>query len=185
MNMPAPGHADPADGAEPTVDESAQQEAWGIVPAAKVDSAVYVPEEAAPIGPGPSPGGRDVDALKYEMARLPRDVTASITWYMEKHGVSQRQLAASMGVTPGRVSQILSGDENLTLRTLAAVCVGLAAHFEVDLVPNKGEEAPRAGNDNFLSDRAVVTDAAPPVASIDGPGPPLVIQAEEQVPYYR
>ena len=73
------------------------------------------------------------------MARLPRDVTTAVTWYMEENGISQRTLADNMDVTPGRVSQILSGDENLTLRTLAAVCVGLGAHFEVDLVSNNQE----------------------------------------------
>lgn len=91
-------------------------------------------------GPGAGPGGHDVSALEYEMARLPRDVTTAVTWYMDENDVSQRQLADNMGLTPGRVSQILSGDENLTLRTLAAVCVGLGAHFQVDLVSNQVAE---------------------------------------------
>jgi DNA-binding phage protein len=38
-----------------------------------------------------------------------------------------------MGVSPGRVSQILSGDENLTLRTLSSVVTALGAEFEVNL----------------------------------------------------
>ena len=93
--------------------------------------------------PGPAGGGdgRDRNALEYEMARLPRDVTRAISWYMEEKGISQRRLAERMKITPGRVSQILSGDENLTLRTLAAVCVGLGAHFQIDLVANTGKEA--------------------------------------------
>jgi transcriptional regulator with XRE-family HTH domain len=85
--------------------------------------------------------GPDRSVLEYELARLPREVTTAITWYMEEKRISQRELAKRMKVTPGRVSQILSGDENLTLRSLAAVCVGLGAHFQVDLVPNTGEEA--------------------------------------------
>jgi transcriptional regulator with XRE-family HTH domain len=89
----------------------------------------------------PSHDGPDRSVLEYELARLPRDVTTAITWYMEEKRISQRELARRMKITPGRVSQILSGDENLTLRSLAAVCVGLGAHFQIDLVPNTGEEA--------------------------------------------
>jgi transcriptional regulator with XRE-family HTH domain len=89
----------------------------------------------------PSHDGTDRSLLEYELARLPREVTTAITWYMEEERISQRELAKRMKITPGRVSQILSGDENLTLRTLAAVCAGLGAHFQVDLVPNTGEEA--------------------------------------------
>lgn len=73
----------------------------------------------------------------YEIARLPREVTTAVTWYMKEHKVSKQELARRMGVTPGRVSQILSGDENLTLRTLAVVCSALDARVQVDLVPAK------------------------------------------------
>jgi transcriptional regulator with XRE-family HTH domain len=38
-----------------------------------------------------------------------------------------------MGVSPGRVSQILSGDENLTLRTVGAVLDALGTRFEFSL----------------------------------------------------
>jgi len=89
-------------------------------------------------------GGGRADAndhLEYELARLPRDVTTAITWYMKENDVTRRELAARMSVTPGRVSQILSGDENLTLRTLAAVCVALDAHLQVDVVPNSAAGA--------------------------------------------
>src|SRR5215471_16810605 len=64
------------------------------------------------------------------LRRTPRDTSASpdlvravvdeVSWYMSQHKVSRADLAQSMGVSPGRVSQILSGDENLTLRTLSA-----------------------------------------------------------------
>jgi hypothetical protein len=46
-----------------------------------------------------------------------------------------------MGVSPGRVSQILSGGENLTLRTLGAVVAALGGCLEVTLRPrNEGDE---------------------------------------------
>jgi hypothetical protein len=43
-----------------------------------------------------------------------------------------------MGVSPGRVSQILSGDENLTLRTISGVLAALGAELEVTLHPVDG-----------------------------------------------
>lgn len=76
------------------------------------------------------------ERLDYERARLSRDVTTAITWYMRERGITQDELAAIMGVSAGRVSQILNGDDSLTLREIAAVCVALDAHFEISLVPN-------------------------------------------------
>lgn len=64
---------------------------------------------------------------------LAQGVVDEITWYMREHKVSRAELAASMGVSPGRVSQILSGDENLTLRTLGAVVDALGARLELTL----------------------------------------------------
>ena len=81
------------------------------------------------------------DQLDYELDRLPGEVATAVTWFMEQHKIDRAQLATLLDVTRGRVSQILSGDENLTLRTLAAVAAALDAHFEVRLVSN-GEKVP-------------------------------------------
>ena len=64
---------------------------------------------------------------------LVRAVVDEVIWFMSEHKVSRADLAQSMGVSPGRVSQILSGDENLTLRTLSSVVTALGAEFEVNL----------------------------------------------------
>jgi transcriptional regulator with XRE-family HTH domain len=81
----------------------------------------------------------DRAALKRELARLPREVTTEITWRMKQLDVNKAELARRMDVSPGRVSQILSGDENVTLRTLASVCVALDAQMEVKIVGNEGD----------------------------------------------
>ena len=47
------------------------------------------------------------------------DVSASVHHRMSELGITNKELAQRLGVTPGRVSQILKGDENLTLKTLA------------------------------------------------------------------
>jgi transcriptional regulator with XRE-family HTH domain len=112
-----------------------------------------------------SRAGQDREALNRELARVPRDVTTAITWCMKQQGVNKAELARAMGVTPGRVSQILSGDGNLTLHTLAAVCAALDARLNVELVPHRGNFLPDEG---YPRSSASPENAAPPVA------PPVV-----------
>jgi transcriptional regulator with XRE-family HTH domain len=68
-----------------------------------------------------------------EVGGLAQEVVDEITWYMREHKISRSDLAASLGVSAGRVSQILSGDENLTLRTLGAVVDALGARLQFSL----------------------------------------------------
>ncbi|GGP99748.1 helix-turn-helix transcriptional regulator [Streptomyces sp. NPDC002132] len=76
------------------------------------------------------------ERLTAELARLPRDVTVEISRLQRASGLTQSALAARMGVTQGRVSQVLSGDANATLRTLASAAAALDAHFVIRLEPN-------------------------------------------------
>ncbi len=71
-----------------------------------------------------------------EAVGLQQEVVDEITWYMREHKVTRSDLAGAMGVSAGRVSQILSGGENLTLRTLGSVVSALGARFEVTLHPD-------------------------------------------------
>ena len=96
----------------------------------------------------------------YDLARLPRDVITEVTWYMEENDITRRELADRLHITPGRVSQILSGGENLTLRTLAAVCGALDAHFDVELVPNKSAAPVSAHTERVAVPRAFRPAAA-------------------------
>jgi hypothetical protein len=93
----------------------------------------------------PRPGasaGRDTDASDSEGGDGPADLTRvfadEVSWYMSEHKVTRADLAQAMGVSPGRVSQILSGDENLTLRTISGVLAALGAELEVILHPVDG-----------------------------------------------
>jgi transcriptional regulator with XRE-family HTH domain len=84
------------------------------------------------------------DRMDYEVARVPRELTTAVTWYMEQKGVGKDVLAERLGVAPGRVSQILSGDENLTVCSLAAVCAALDARLEAKLVDDgRGDRSDR------------------------------------------
>ena len=73
-----------------------------------------------------------------EMLALVTQLTNEINWYMRERDLTRADLAARMGVSPGRVSQILGGGENLTLRTLAALSTALDARFDIELSPLKG-----------------------------------------------
>jgi transcriptional regulator with XRE-family HTH domain len=93
-------------------------------------------------GLGVSPDQRATDSqIDEEMLALVTQLTNEINWHMRERGLSRADLAARMGVSPGRVSQILGGGENLTLRTLAALSTALDARFEIQLGTLKAEDA--------------------------------------------
>jgi len=95
----------------------------------------------------------------YEATRLAHDVVWQITRHMAEHGVTRAALAQQMKVTPGRISQILSGDGNLTLKTLAAVTRALDAQAEIRIV----------SRDAYSDDGVAAADR---VRSGAGPGSP-------------
>jgi len=106
-------------------------------------------------GTGASPGHRAVEAeIDDEMLTLVTELTNEINWYMRERGLTRADLAARMGVSPGRVSQILGGTENLTLRTLAALSTALDARFDIELSALKG-------GDTYRSRATAQAEAAP------------------------
>jgi transcriptional regulator with XRE-family HTH domain len=76
------------------------------------------------------------DSFDDDTVGLQQEICDEITWYMREHKVTRADLAGAMGVSPGRVSQILSGGENLTLRTLGSVVTALGARLEITLAPH-------------------------------------------------
>jgi transcriptional regulator with XRE-family HTH domain len=93
-------------------------------------------------GLGVSPDQKATDTqVDEEMLALVTQLTNEINWHMAELGISRADLAARMGVSPGRVSQILGGGENLTLRTLAALSTALDARFDIQLSALKTEDA--------------------------------------------
>lgn len=89
--------------------------------------------------PGVSSSQQALEArIDEELSRLVTEFTNEINWHMREHDVTRAEVANRMGVSPGRVSQILSGGENLTLRTLASVTTALDARCEIALRPIEG-----------------------------------------------
>jgi transcriptional regulator with XRE-family HTH domain len=87
---------------------------------------------------GASPDHRAVETqIDDEMLAFGTELINEINWYMRERDLTRAELAERMRVSPGRVSQILSGGENLTLRTLAALSTALDARFSIELLPVK------------------------------------------------
>jgi transcriptional regulator with XRE-family HTH domain len=72
-----------------------------------------------------------------ELSLLITQLMNEINWHMRERGLTRADLASRMGVSPGRISQVLSGGENLTLRTLASLAAALDARFETELRPQE------------------------------------------------
>jgi transcriptional regulator with XRE-family HTH domain len=75
-----------------------------------------------------------------ELLTLVTQLTNEINWCLRERGLTRADLAGRMGVSPGRVSQILGGGENLTLRTLAAISTALDARFDIELSAFKTDD---------------------------------------------
>lgn len=68
----------------------------------------------------------------YEEELLLGEATENVSALLRSLGISQRELARRLNVSEARVSQIVSGAENLTLRSLAALGWALGVRFELD-----------------------------------------------------
>ena len=60
-----------------------------------------------------------------EFERLSHSVTLAIHDFMQEKGVTQKKLAKEIGISEARVSKMLAGDTNLTLRTIAKISLVL------------------------------------------------------------
>jgi len=77
----------------------------------------------------------------YQQERLLLDVTEHMCKIMKEEGVTRSQLAEMLGKSRGRISQILDGERNLTLRTIANVftAIGKRAVFQTEPIEAQQE----------------------------------------------
>lgn len=72
------------------------------------------------------------EELDYKIETLALSVQIAIQKSMAANCVAQKELASRLGVSPARVSQILSGSgANLTLKTIAKIAHVLGDDFEL------------------------------------------------------
>ena len=69
----------------------------------------------------------------YEFAKVAIDVGEQIAARMEEREMTQADLAREMGVSRARVSQILRGNDNLTLKSIVAVAIALDSRIDLQL----------------------------------------------------
>ena len=91
---------------------------------------------------------------EFEFDLLAIKVGERIVERMEELGMNRTELAAAVGVSKARISQILSGNDNLTLKSLVAVAGGLESRIEVRL---KNKTISR--RDRHLIDPSVIDEA--------------------------
>lgn len=75
------------------------------------------------------------------------EATDTITGLLASLQLSQKELATRLGVSEGRVSQIVNGSENLTLRSLAAVGWALGVRFTLQPIPMANRKGSPAAED--------------------------------------
>ena len=70
---------------------------------------------------------------EFEFDLLAIDIGERIVERMEQKSMTRTELAGKIGVSKARISQILSGNDNLTLKSLVAVANGLESRIELRL----------------------------------------------------
>ena len=85
--------------------------------------------------------------LAHEEELLLGEAVETVVDLLESHGITQRQLAERLGVGEARVSRILSGRENATLKTLAALGDALGVRFAVVAIPYADRSGTPAADD--------------------------------------
>ncbi len=71
----------------------------------------------------------------YEFTKVAIDIGEQIVARMEERGMTQADLAREIGVSRARISQILRGNDNLTLKSIVAVAIGLDCRVDLQLKP--------------------------------------------------
>jgi transcriptional regulator with XRE-family HTH domain len=73
-------------------------------------------------------------AKSLHQAETVLEVTEMICELMEIHGITRSRLATLLGTTKGYVSQLLDGETNMTLKTLADVLFALGCRMAMKAV---------------------------------------------------
>lgn len=79
----------------------------------------------------------EVESLQFQVADL-------IAETMAEQGVTKAELARRLGVSPAHVTQMLSGERNLTLKSLAEALYALDRRVEAQALPLREEAEPHA-----------------------------------------
>jgi transcriptional regulator with XRE-family HTH domain len=87
------------------------------------------------------------DSADYEVERLILDTTELLLALMEREHVSRTELASRIGKSKGHVSQLLTGERNMTLRTLAEVTHAVGHRMQIEAHPITADGPPLKARD--------------------------------------
>ena len=91
------------------------------------------------------------DDPDYQFELMSITVGEGIVEALLRLGITRSELAKRLHVSRPRISQILAGDENLTLRTLVGVAVALDSKLRVHFEPvGSGATAESAPTENWV-----------------------------------
>lgn len=71
----------------------------------------------------------------WERLAVARLVATELVRYRSQHGLSQRALAAQLGVSQPRVVELESGEKNPTFDTLVKIAAVTGSEFAIDIAP--------------------------------------------------
>jgi len=74
-------------------------------------------------------------AAEWERLALARTVAARLVEYRFEHGLTQRALAARLGVSQPRVVELESGEKNPQVETLVKIVAATGLEFAIDIAP--------------------------------------------------
>jgi transcriptional regulator with XRE-family HTH domain len=79
-----------------------------------------------------------IDQFEQGLDSAKIDVSVMLCSLLDQSGISRTQLAEKLSWKPSRITRVLSGDENLTLKTIFEVCHATGHTFDV-VVRKPGE----------------------------------------------
>ena len=76
---------------------------------------------------------------EWDRTAVARAVALKVLTYRTEHGLSQRALAETLGMTQPQVARLEAGEHNPTIDTLARIADALDLEFAIDVRPEKRE----------------------------------------------
>lgn len=77
------------------------------------------------------------DDLEFRLESLILEITENICRKMAKKGLTRKEFAERLKVSPPAVTKILNGNSNFTLKTLLSVADALDQELIIDLIPKE------------------------------------------------
>ncbi len=74
-------------------------------------------------------------AAEWERLAVARMLAVQLIRYRSVHDLSQRALAAKLGVSQPRIVELESGEKNPTFDTIAKIAVATGLEFAIDIAP--------------------------------------------------